>query len=79
MQRRAADKSVADNLKEFEGEDRPAVYDKIEKAIANVVKRIDLGDAAPAVHDCIVPLSADLADDGWGNVCSSLNRSLSRY
>ncbi|KAJ7748413.1 hypothetical protein B0H16DRAFT_1553337 [Mycena metata] len=71
VQRRAADKSVADDLKEFEGEDRPAVYDKIEKAIANVVKRIDLGDAAPAVHDCIFPLSADLADDGWGNVSSA--------
>ncbi|KAF7351866.1 hypothetical protein MVEN_01148100 [Mycena venus] len=71
VQRRAADKSVEDDLKEFEGEDRPAVYEKIEEAIDDVVSNIDLGDAAPSVHDCIVPLSVDLADDGWGNVSSA--------
>ncbi|KAJ7761175.1 hypothetical protein DFH07DRAFT_771505 [Mycena maculata] len=71
VQRRAADKSVEDDLKEFEGEDRPTVYEKIEKAIDDVVSCIDLGDAAPAVHDCIVPLSVNLVDDGWGNVSSA--------
>ncbi|KAJ7487230.1 hypothetical protein B0H11DRAFT_2014891 [Mycena galericulata] len=71
VQRRAADKSVEDDLNGFEGEDRPAVYEKIEEAIDDVVSCIALGDAAPALHDCIVPLSADLADDGWGNVSSA--------
>ncbi|KAJ7484186.1 hypothetical protein FB451DRAFT_1392759 [Mycena latifolia] len=28
----------------------------------------DLDDAESAVHDCVVPLSAELGDDGWGNV-----------
>ncbi|KAJ7102713.1 hypothetical protein C8R44DRAFT_746698 [Mycena epipterygia] len=37
-----ADKSVKDDLKEFEGEDRPAVYEKIEKAIDNVVSSTEI-------------------------------------
>ncbi|KAJ6462964.1 hypothetical protein C8R45DRAFT_940625 [Mycena sanguinolenta] len=60
-----ADKIVEDDLKEFERADQPAVYEKIDKALRDVLSCIDLGDAAPAMHDCIVPLSIDLADDGW--------------
>jgi hypothetical protein len=64
----AADKCVQDQLNEYEGQDRPAVYKKIEKAVYRVLDHLELGDGEPSVHDCIVPLSADLADDGWGNV-----------
>ncbi|KAJ6529328.1 hypothetical protein B0H19DRAFT_1274363 [Mycena capillaripes] len=70
-QRSAADKRVPDQLNEHEGEDRPAVYEKIEKAVIRVPTRLELGDAKPSVHDCVVPLSLDLAGDGWGNVASA--------
>ncbi|KAJ7191963.1 hypothetical protein GGX14DRAFT_480800 [Mycena pura] len=69
VQRSAADKLVEDQLREYEGEDRPAAYEKIEHALGRVLA--ELGDAEPSVHDCIVPLSIDLADDGWGNVASA--------
>ncbi|KAJ6512413.1 hypothetical protein C8R45DRAFT_920246 [Mycena sanguinolenta] len=51
----------------LEKADRSEVYEKIDKALHDVLSCIDLGDAAPAVHECIVPLSVDLADEGWGN------------
>ncbi|KAJ7811881.1 hypothetical protein B0H14DRAFT_3479296 [Mycena olivaceomarginata] len=59
-QRSAADKCVQDQLNEYVGQDRPAVYQKIEKAVDRVLDCLGLGDGEPAVHDCIVPLSADL-------------------
>ncbi|KAJ6506565.1 hypothetical protein C8R45DRAFT_1090257 [Mycena sanguinolenta] len=34
-----------------------------------VLDCLELGDAEH--HDCIVPRSAELADDGWGNVTST--------
>ncbi|KAF8142545.1 hypothetical protein K438DRAFT_2030042 [Mycena galopus ATCC 62051] len=51
---------------------RPApVYEKIEKAVDRVLDCLALGDGEPSVHDCVVPLLADLVDDGWGNVASA--------
>ncbi|KAF7368237.1 hypothetical protein MVEN_00143800 [Mycena venus] len=70
-QRSAADKRVQDQLNEYDGQDRPAVYEMIEKAVDRVLDCVELGGEQPSVHDCIVPLSADLADDGWGNVASA--------
>ncbi|KAJ7246777.1 hypothetical protein B0H12DRAFT_1125738 [Mycena haematopus] len=70
-QRSAADKHVQDQLNEYGGEDRPVVYEEIENAMDRVLDGLELGDQEPSVHDCIVPLSADLQDDGWGNVSSA--------
>ncbi|KAJ6512396.1 hypothetical protein C8R45DRAFT_1206543 [Mycena sanguinolenta] len=41
VQRRAADKRVEDNLKAFEGEDCPAVSEKIDKALGDVLNLVD--------------------------------------
>ncbi|KAF8142519.1 hypothetical protein K438DRAFT_1784649 [Mycena galopus ATCC 62051] len=70
-QRSAADKHVQDQLNEYVGQDRPPVYEKIEKAVDRVLDCLALGDGEPSVHDCVVPLLADLVDDGWGNVASA--------
>ncbi|KAJ7677187.1 hypothetical protein B0H17DRAFT_1207236 [Mycena rosella] len=67
-QRKAADKHLEDGLAEHAGEDRPEIYKKIEAAVDDVLACTDLDDAEDAVHDCIVPLSPELIDDGWGNV-----------
>ncbi len=48
------------------------IYEKIEDAVDDVLSCTDL-DAEPSVHDCIVPLSVELGDDGWGNVNSLLH------
>jgi hypothetical protein len=72
-QRIAADKHTESGLKQYEGEDRPVIYEKIEDAVDDVLSCTDLGDAEPSVHDCIVPLSVELGDDGWGNVSSLLH------
>ncbi|KAJ6481330.1 hypothetical protein C8R47DRAFT_1135412 [Mycena vitilis] len=71
VQRRAADKAVADNLKAAEGEDRPVGYEMIEHAVDELLDIIDLDGAEPCIHDCVVPLFLDIADDGWGNVASA--------
>ncbi|KAJ7760850.1 hypothetical protein DFH07DRAFT_815999 [Mycena maculata] len=75
-QRKAADTRVERNLAGYEGEDRPLIYEKIEEAVDDVLactnlEELDVGDAVASVHDCVVPLSANLADDGWGNVSSA--------
>ncbi|KAJ6599767.1 hypothetical protein DFH09DRAFT_1128759 [Mycena vulgaris] len=70
-QRQAADKHLEGDLAGCAGEDLPAIYDKIETAVEDVLACTDLDDAEPALHDCIVPLSADLGDDGWGNVSNA--------
>ncbi|KAF7358601.1 hypothetical protein MSAN_01198700 [Mycena sanguinolenta] len=71
-QRSAADKYVQDQLDEYVGQDRPAVYEKIEEAVDRVLDCLELDEAQPSLHDCIVPLLADLADDGWGNLLSRI-------
>ncbi|KAJ7148095.1 hypothetical protein C8R43DRAFT_1069157 [Mycena crocata] len=71
-QRRAADEHVEADLAGYQGEDRPAIYEKIEAALDEVLACTNLDeDAEAAVHDCIVPLLADLSDDGWGNVSNA--------
>ncbi|KAJ7737758.1 hypothetical protein B0H16DRAFT_1571727 [Mycena metata] len=67
-QRKAADKYIEEALEHYAGDERPQIYDKIEAAVADVLELTDLGDQEDAIHDCIVPLSVELGDDGWGNV-----------
>ncbi|KAJ7100857.1 hypothetical protein B0H15DRAFT_944146 [Mycena belliarum] len=71
-QRDAADTRLVGDLGAYAGEDRPHIYDKIENALEDAFADTDLDDEAEAVlHDCVVPLLADLADDGWGNVADA--------
>ncbi|KAJ7155034.1 hypothetical protein C8R46DRAFT_1116869 [Mycena filopes] len=70
-QRKAADEHVEEVLQEFAGEDRPEIYEKIEDAVGDVLASTDLDDELDSIHDCIVPLSVGLQDDGWGNVSSA--------
>ncbi|KAF8173027.1 hypothetical protein K438DRAFT_1981217 [Mycena galopus ATCC 62051] len=51
--------------------EKSPVYEKNEKAVDRVLDCLALGDGEPSVHDCVVPLLADLVDDGWGNVASA--------
>lgn len=68
-ERMADEKRVANNLAEHNGEDIPFIYGMIENAADNVLACADLERAKiGALHDCILPLSPDVSDDGWGNV-----------
>ncbi|KAJ6462990.1 hypothetical protein C8R45DRAFT_1177918 [Mycena sanguinolenta] len=51
-----AQQRSADDLEEFEGEDHPADYEKIDKALHDVLSCIDLGDAAAAARLCRPPI-----------------------
>lgn len=75
-QRKAADKRLRDELKDFAGEDRPDIYEQIESGIEAVLDCTDMSE--PIMHDCVVPLSVDVTDDGWGNV-SQVSASFALY
>ncbi|KAJ7262070.1 hypothetical protein C8J57DRAFT_1719637 [Mycena rebaudengoi] len=72
-QRKAAEQHVEEELAAYEGEDKPAVYEMIDAALDNVLVPTELEDHdnLDKMHDCILPLSAELHDDGWGNVASA--------
>ncbi|KAJ7636668.1 hypothetical protein FB45DRAFT_1001677 [Roridomyces roridus] len=71
-QRKGADTHLEEALEIYEGDDLPPIYDMIEAAVDSVLERSDLEDeAADVVYDCVVPLSVEVEDSGWGNVQSA--------
>ncbi|GLB40053.1 hypothetical protein LshimejAT787_0705630 [Lyophyllum shimeji] len=67
-QRTADSKHLTDDLSAYSGEDLPLAYEKIESSIDEVLSGTDLGEMEAVVHDCVIPLSPDFSDDGWGNI-----------